>query len=67
MKTKILAVTLARSGSKGIREKNITNLCGHPLISYTIYAAQKSKFISRYIVSTDSKRFKNLLTVLSLT
>lgn len=60
MKTKILAVTLARSGSKGIKEKNITNLCGHPLISYTIYAAQKSKFISRYIVSTDSKKFKTI-------
>ena len=57
---KILGVTLARSGSKGVKQKNIKNLCGHPLLSYTIYAAKKSKLISRYVVSTNSKKFKNI-------
>ena len=52
---KILAVILARSGSKGVPKKNIKILCGHPLISYSIYAGLKSKLINKLIVSTDSK------------
>lgn len=50
---KILAVTLARGGSKGVPKKNIRNLCGKPLISYTIQEASKSKYIDKYIISTD--------------
>ena len=41
-KKKVLAVILARGGSKGIKLKNITNLSGHPLISYTLEAAKNS-------------------------
>lgn len=59
-KPKILAVILARIGSKGVKEKNIKDLCGHPLISYSIYAAKKSKFISKIIVSTDSHKIKKI-------
>jgi len=50
---KILAITLARGGSKGVPHKNIRDLCGRPLISYTIKEAQKSAYIDKYIVSTD--------------
>ena len=50
---KILAVTLARGGSKGVPKKNIRLLCGRPLISYTILEARKSKYIDKYIISTD--------------
>ncbi len=50
---KILAVTLARGGSKGVPHKNIRELCGRPLISYTIQEAGKSDYIDQYIVSTD--------------
>jgi len=52
---KILAVTLARGGSKGIPHKNIRDLCGRPLISYTIKEAKKSRYIDKYIVSTDCR------------
>jgi len=52
---KILAVTLARGGSKGVPQKNIRELNGKPLISYTIAETLKSKYIDHYIVSTDSK------------
>lgn len=52
---KILAITLARGGSKGVRNKNIKLLRGKPLINYTIEEAKKSKYIDKYIVSTDSK------------
>ena len=52
---KILGITLARGGSKSIPKKNIKPICGKPLIAYTIYEALKSKYITRYIVSTDDE------------
>jgi CMP-N,N'-diacetyllegionaminic acid synthase len=53
--TEIIAIIGARSGSKGIKMKNICSLMGKPLIYYTIKAAKESKYISRIIVSTDSE------------
>jgi CMP-N,N'-diacetyllegionaminic acid synthase len=52
---KILAVTLARGGSKKIKNKNFVNVAGQPLIKYTFDAAKSSKYIDKYIVSTDSE------------
>ena len=49
----VYALILARGGSKRIPGKNIKNFCGKPLIAWTIAQAQKSKYISRIIVSTD--------------
>ena len=51
----ILAVIQARGGSKTIKKKNITELEGHPLISYTIFAALNSNYISKLVVSTEEK------------
>ena len=51
----ILAVIPARGGSKGIPKKNIRLLAGKPLISYSINTALDSKYISKVIVSTDSR------------
>lgn len=59
-KYRILAVTLARGGSKSITKKNIANINGKPLIYFTIKEALKSKLISRYIVSTDDKEIKKI-------
>lgn len=50
---KVLAITLARGGSKGIPRKNLIDLGGKPLIQYTIDLAKNCSFIDRYIVSTD--------------
>ena len=50
---KILAIIPARGGSKGIPHKNIINLCGKPLIAYTIEAAKKSMYVDTVLVSTD--------------
>lgn len=50
---RVLAVTLARGGSKRISSKNIAPIAGLPLICYTFREAQKSKYIDRYIVSTE--------------
>ena len=52
--TKVLAITLARGGSKKIKNKNVVLLNKKPLIYYTIKEAKKSKWITDYIISTDS-------------
>jgi len=51
----ILGITPARGGSKGIPRKNIRELCGKPLIAWTIEAAKKSKLLDRYVVSTEDQ------------
>lgn len=53
---KFVAVIPARGGSKGIKNKNIVLVQGKPLIQYTIDEAQKSKYLDRVLVSTDSKK-----------
>lgn len=57
---KILAVIPARGGSKGIPHKNIINFCGKPLISYTIEAALRSKYIDYVIVSTEDEEIAKI-------
>ena len=50
---KVLAITLARGGSKKIKKKNIIDICGKPLLRYTTDEVKKSKYIDKYLVSTD--------------
>ncbi|MBF0131480.1 MAG: acylneuraminate cytidylyltransferase family protein [Magnetococcales bacterium] len=50
---RILAMTLARGGSKSVPRKNIAPILGIPLIAYTIGEAKKSTLITHYVVSTD--------------
>ena len=57
---KILAFITARGGSKGIPRKNIKDLCGKPLIAYTIAAAHTSKYLTRSIVSTDDEEIAEI-------
>ena len=57
---KVLGVILARIGSKGVKQKNIREVCGHPLISYSIYAGLKSRYIDELVVSTDSKKIAKI-------
>jgi len=57
---KILAIIPARGGSKGLPGKNIKEICGHPLISWTIKQAQKSKFLDACIVSTDDTQIASV-------
>jgi len=55
---KVLAVILARGGSKAIPKKNMSNLNGHPLIAYTICEALRSKYITDIVVSSDDENIK---------
>lgn len=52
---KIVAVIPARSGSRGIKNKNLIDFCGKPLIGWTIESALESKKFDKIIVSTDSQ------------
>lgn len=52
---KILAFIGARGGSKGLKNKNIIDFAGGPLIVWSIEAARDSKYVDRTIVSTDSE------------
>jgi CMP-N-acetylneuraminic acid synthetase len=52
----ILAIIPARSGSKGVKNKNFRQLVGSPLIEYAIRAARQAPSISCLIVSTDDER-----------
>ena len=50
---KTLAIITARGGSKGIPRKNVKEIAGFPLITWTIKAAMESNLLNRIIVSTD--------------
>lgn len=52
-----LAIIPARSGSKGVKDKNIRPLNGIPLMGYSIKAALDSKMFTHVMVSTDSERY----------
>lgn len=54
---KILAIIPARNGSKGVKNKNIKNLNGKPMIAYTIENAIESKIFDDVVVSTDSQEY----------
>ena len=55
-----IAIIPARSGSKGLKDKNIRLLNGKPLLAYTIEAALKSKCFDTVMVSTDSKKYAKI-------
>lgn len=55
---KILAIIPARAGSKGIPNKNIRIVGGHPLIYYSIKNALNSSYITDIIISTDSDQVR---------
>ena len=56
----ILGITPARGGSKSISKKNIKEICGKPLIAWTIEAAKKSKLLDRYVVSTEDEEIAEI-------
>jgi CMP-N,N'-diacetyllegionaminic acid synthase len=55
-----IAIIPARSGSKGLKDKNIKPLNGKPLMVYTIEAALKSNVFDEVVVSTDSKKYAEI-------
>lgn len=52
---RFLSIITARGGSKGLPGKNIKQLCGKPLIAWSIEAGLKSKYIDEVMVTTDDE------------
>jgi CMP-N,N'-diacetyllegionaminic acid synthase len=59
-KKKILIVIPARSGSKGIKDKNLKKIGGLSLVEHSINHAKKSKYIDLIAVSTDSRKIQQI-------
>ena len=57
---KILCSICARSGSKGVKNKNLREIAGKPLISWTIDQAKESGLFDNIVVSTDSDEIINI-------
>ena len=55
-----IAIIPARSGSKGLKNKNIKELNGKPLLAYSIEAAKESKLFDEIMVSTDSNKYAQI-------
>ena len=55
-----ITVIPARSGSKGLKDKNIKELNGKPLLSYSIKAAKEAKLFDEVMVSTDSEKYAEI-------
>lgn len=55
-----LAIIPARSGSKGVHDKNIRMLDGIPLMAWSIKTAVASGIFSRIVVSTDDERYAQI-------
>lgn len=55
-----LAIIPARSGSKGLKDKNIKLLNGKPLLAYSIEAALNSNLFDEIHVSTDSRVYADI-------
>ena len=60
---KIVVIICARGGSKGLPGKNIKQLSGKPMIAYAIDEANKSKYINKVILSTDSEEIAHVCKV----
>lgn len=54
MARKTLAVIAARGGSKGIPHKNLLDICGKPLIAWTVEQARAARGVDVVAVSSDS-------------
>ncbi|EDY80614.1 Cytidylyltransferase domain protein [Verrucomicrobiia bacterium DG1235] len=57
---KALAIIPARSGSKGIRDKNIRPIAGKPLLAHVVSASVESTLVDRTLVSTDSEGYAEI-------
>jgi pseudaminic acid cytidylyltransferase len=56
-----LLIIPARIGSKRIKNKNIKNFYGRPIISYSLKIAKQSRIFHKIHVSTDSKKIKKIV------
>jgi CMP-N,N'-diacetyllegionaminic acid synthase len=56
----VVAVILARGGSKGIPRKNVKDFCGKPLVAWTIFQAKFCDLIEDIYLSSDSEEILDI-------
>jgi len=56
----VTVIIPARGGSKGVHKKNIMDIAGKPLISYTILSALKAELVNRVVVSTEDEEIADV-------
>jgi CMP-N-acetylneuraminic acid synthetase len=57
---KVLALVTARSGSKGVPDKNIKHIGGHSLLDWSIKSSLRTQSINQVYFSTDSEDYANI-------
>jgi len=57
---KTIALVTARSGSKGVPDKNIRQIAGHTLLAWSIMACKRVELIDQVFLSTDSKKYAEI-------
>ena len=60
LKNNVVCIVPARAGSKRIKNKNIVNFFGKPLIGYSIIAAKKANIFTKVLISTDSEKIAKI-------
>lgn len=56
----VLALVTARGGSKGLPNKNLRVLAGHPLVAWAVAAGTQAKLVTRIMCSTDSSEIADV-------
>lgn len=57
---RVYALVPARSGSKGLPDKNILPIAGHPLLGHAIAFGKRCNSVDRVFVSTDSDKYRDI-------
>lgn len=53
--TRVLALIPARGGSKGIPEKNLAPIGGHPLVAFAVAAARQARVFADIVINTERR------------
>ncbi|MDA3026511.1 MAG: acylneuraminate cytidylyltransferase family protein [Actinomycetota bacterium] len=57
---KVFALVTARSGSKGVPDKNIKHIGGHTLLEWSIKSSLRTQSVTQVYLSTDSEDYANI-------
>ena len=61
---RVLGLIVARGGSVGFPNKNLAIVGGRPIMHYTVREAQKSSYLDKLVISTDSSDISRVATEL---
>ena len=56
----IFSLITARCGSKGLKDKNILDYNGHPLLAHSVMQSKKCSFVNKTFISTDSEQYASI-------